>query len=75
MLPKVVLSGSDVLFSFKFGTALLEFLPGKAQKVPVAVALALKEKKNDQGKPLFKVRGLPKIIVSNRSPIVKQPQP
>ena len=66
MLPNVTLCGQEESFSLQFGTASYTFHLGKKMEVPVAVALSLRGRKNEKGKPLFLVKGLPLIIPSKR---------
>jgi len=66
MLPKVTLLKNYTSYHYIYGNGSYEFKGGIPKSVPVAVALILKKKVNDNNEPLFKVDNLP-IVIKNKS--------
>jgi len=63
-MPKVTLLKEQwSSYSLAFGKGMFSFQGGETvNDVPVAVALELQKRKDQDGSPLFKVSGLPRIV-------------
>ncbi len=74
MNPKVTLLGESwQTRTMVFGKKKFVFTGGEAREVPVAVALALQKRKDDHGKPVFKVDKMPEIIPARHPDVVSLP--
>jgi hypothetical protein len=69
-VSKVTLLGKPKsTYTIVYGTNEYMFVAGRPRKVPVAIALEAKKRKDRRGKPLFEVKDLPKIITPAPSPV------
>jgi len=63
MAPKVTLLGvSGNSYAIAYGLKVYRFEVNKTQKVPVVIALEAR-KKTLKGKPMFRVEGMPEVVV------------
>lgn len=66
-MPEATLLGDEgTTYLYRFGNRAYEFRGNVACPVPPAVALDLKKRKDKNGESLFKIEGLPRIIVPTR---------
>jgi hypothetical protein len=76
MDPVVTLVGEPwITRTMVFGKKKFAFNGGVPKNVSVAVALALKRRKDEQGKLLFKVEGIPQVIKAVHPPVKGIPIP
>lgn len=65
MHPKVTLIGEPwVTRTMVFGRKKFVFHGGETKSTPVAVALVLKKRRDDDGRYVFKVEDMPEIVVT-----------
>ncbi len=70
MGPKATLIGDPwITRTMVFGKRRLIFKGGEPREVPVSVAMVLKKRLGESGKPIFKIEDLPVIVKATHPPI------
>jgi len=57
------LASENSTYDMYFGRALYRFKGGKSKVIPTVLGLRIKNNKNGKGEPMFKVTGLPEIVL------------